>query len=345
MPFLNLKFLPFLILFLFTGQNAFAFTVPEKDLPVPETVSPELQEMIKSGYFPWWDSHPASVEEWQNFATERALEGREALTKLKEELQVNTSPRMLGNVPVYVITPQSIAPENKDRVLLYLHGGGYVLGPGESQTGEAVQLAAKAKIEIYAPDYRLAPEHPYPAALEDCLAVYKELLQKYPPANIGVFGTSTGGGLTLALLLKAREEGLPMPGAIAPGTPWSDLGKIGDSYFVNDKVDNVLVSYDGWLKDAAKVYAGEKDLTDPLLSPVYGDLSGFPPTLLTTGTRDLFLSNTVRVHEKMRKANVPADLLVIEGLSHAQYAMNPNAPETEYYLTELAKFFDKYLGR
>lgn len=324
--------------------EAAAFTVPEKEMPVPQTASPELQEMIRAGYFPWWNTHPANAEEWKNFTNERALAGREALDKLKAELQVSTVPRMLGNVPVYIIKPAEIDPKNSNRVLLYLHGGGYVLGPGESGTAEAVLLAAKARMEIYAPDYRLAPEHPFPAALEDALSVYKELLHKYPAANIGIFGTSAGGGLVLSLLLKARKEGLPMPGAIAPGTPWSDLDKIGDSYFGNENIDNVLVSHDGWIKDAAKAYAGERDLKDPLLSPVYGDFSAFPPALLTSGTRDLFLSNTVRTHQKMREANVPADLLVIEGLSHAQYAMNPDAPETQFYLNELAKFFDRYLG-
>ena len=111
--------------------------------------------------------------------------------------------------------------------------------------------------------------------------------------------------MTLILTLRARAEGLPLPAAIAPGTPWTDLTKTGDSYFVNEGVDNVLISYDGWLSEAARVYAGGHDLKDPMLSPVYGDVSNFPPTLLTSGTRDLFLSNTVRMHLKLRQGAFP----------------------------------------
>jgi len=147
------------------------------------------------------------------------------------------------------------------------------------------------------------------------------------------------------MVLRARAEKLPLPGAIAPGTPWSDMTKTGDSYFTNDGIDNVLVSNDGFWGAAAKLYANGHDLKDPQLSPVYGDMHGFPPTILTSGTRDLFLSNTVRVHRKMRQAGVEAQLQVFEGLSHAQYYRDITSPETIDYNTEVARFFDKHLGR
>lgn len=121
------------------------------------------------------------------------------------------------------------------------------------------------------------------------------------------------------------------------------MTKTADSYFVNEGADNILVSYDGWLGDAAKLYAAGHDLKDPMLSPVYGDVTGFPPTLLTTGTRDLFLSNTVRKHLKLRQAGVDADLIVFEGMSHAQYHMNPDAPETRLHFDQLKKFFIHHL--
>ena len=165
------------------------------------------------------------------------------------------------------------------------------------------------------------------------------------PRNIAIFGTSTGGGMTLAMVLRAKKEGLPLPGATAPGTPWSDMTKTGDTFFTNEMVDNVLVSNDGWLGDAAKLYAGGTDLKDPQLSPVYGDYAGFPPTILTSGTRDLFLSLTVRVHRKLRQAGVEASLQVFEGLSHAQYTINPNAPETREAFEEIARFFDAHMAR
>jgi epsilon-lactone hydrolase len=123
------------------------------------------------------------------------------------------------------------------------------------------------------------------------------------------------------------------------------MTKTGDTYFTNEMVDDVLVSNDGWLGDAAVLYANGHDLKDPFLSPVYGDLKGFPPTILTTGTRDLFLSNTVRVHRKLREAGVVADLIVFEGLSHAQYLFDVNAPESKEHFGETAAFFDKYLEK
>jgi len=131
--------------------------------------------------------------------------------------------------------------------------------------------------------------------------------------------------------------------SIAPGTPWSDIDRIGDSYKSNEWVDNVLVTWDGWLGRAAKLYANGESLKNPYISPIYGDFKGFPPTILTTGTRDLFLSNTVRTHRKLRRAGVVADLNVYEGQSHAQYQFNINAPETREAFTDIAKFFDRHL--
>jgi acetyl esterase/lipase len=150
--------------------------------------------------------------------------------------------------------------------------------------------------------------------------------------------------MTLATVIRLKELGLPLPGALMAGTPWADLTKTGDSYFTNEFVDNVLGSYDGSLEAAAKLYAGTHDRKEPLLSPIYGDLSGFPPTVLLSGTRDLFLSNTVRVHQKLLQSGVNADLLVFEGQSHADY-LQYDSPECAIALREVAQFFDRNLDR
>ena len=314
-----------------------------RKFPVPETVSSELRELIAEPTAPYWNLHPKNAQEWKNWVNDFTAAIMEVLPQLREQLGVTSTPGTIGGVPVFTLTPKSFSAGNADRVLLHLHGGGYVLGPGESGTFEAVFMAGIGGFKVISVDYRLAPDFPYPAALDDALAVYRELLKTTPAEKIGVFGTSTGGGMTLALTLRAKAEGLPLPAAIAPGTPWTDLTKTGDSYFTNEGVDNILVSYDGWLGDAARLYAGGHDLKDPLLSPVYGDVSGFPPTLLTSGTRDLFLSNTVRMHLKLREAGVVADLIVFEGMSHAHYHMDINAPETRFHFSELGKFFSRHL--
>ncbi len=311
-------------------------------LPVPETVSPELAHLIAAGPFAQWNTHPTTAAEWKAWAASLAEAASRELPALRERLGVDMEQGDIGGVPVFIFTPKDLPEANRDRILLNLHGGGYVLGQGGSGTAEAIMMAGIGKFRVVYADYRLAPDFPYPAAIDDAVSVYRGLLETTPAERIGVFGTSTGGAMTLILTLRARAEGLPLPAAIAPGTPWTDLTKTGDSYFVNEGVDNVLISYDGWLSEAARVYAGGHDLKDPMLSPVYGDVSNFPPTLLTSGTRDLFLSNTVRMHLKLRQAGVPADLIVFEGLSHAQYHM-ALMPEATFHFTELGRFFGRNL--
>lgn len=316
---------------------------PAQTFPTPQTVSPEWQKLIAAQPAPYWNAHPANVQEWKTWVNSLAKEAVKGLPELREQLNVTVTPGKFGGVPVFTFTPKELPEANRDRILLNLHGGGYVLGPGESGTQEAILMAGLGKFRVISVDYRMAPDFPYPAAIDDAMTVYRELLKTTPAEKIGVFGTSTGGGMTLILALRAKAEGLPLPAALAAGTPWTDLSKTGDSYFTNEGVDNILVSYDGWLGDAARLYAGEHDLKEPMLSPVYGDVSGFPPTLLTSGTRDLFLSNTVRMHLRLRETGVPADLIIFEGLSHAQYHMAADAPETRFHFEETGRFFGKHL--
>jgi len=258
---------------------------------------------------------------------------------------VKSEPATLGGVKVFILTPKEIAPENRDRVFMHFHGGAYVLQPGEPGTREGVLMAAFGKAKVISVDYRTSTVAPYPAALDDCVAAYRELLKTVPAKKIAVFGTSTGGALTMALVLRAKRDGFAMPGALGPGSPWTDMTKTGDTFYTHNMVDNFQVSYDGYLKEAAILYAGGRDLKDPMLSPVYGDLRGFPPAILTSGTRDLFLSLTVRTHRNLRRAGVEAALQVYEGLSHAQYTINPDAPETREAYEEMARFFDAHMPR
>ena len=313
-------------------------------ISVPSTISPEILPLVAAP-LPQWDVHPRSEADWQNFRASFTAATLNSLPGLRQQLGVTLDHVVIAGVKVNILTPHDIARENVNRVFLHFHGGGYVLNPGDAGTREATYMAAFGQAKVISVDYRLAPENPYPAALDDGMAVYRELISTYRPERIGVFGTSAGGALTLALVLRAKAEGLPLPGAIAPGSPQSDMTKTGDSYVTLEFIDNFQVSYDGWLKDALAVYANGHDMTDPLLSPVYGDLSGLPPAILTSGTRDLFLSNTVRVHRKLREAGVSAELQVFEGLSHNEYAMVTNAPETKEAFTEIARFFDKHLKR
>ncbi len=318
--------------------------VAVQHFPNPSTVSQALQPLVSGEPPSFWNDHPKTNSEWHQWVDTIAAQTLKTLPTLKERMQVSVTATQLGNVNAFMVTPKTIAPYNQNRILLHFHGGGYVLNPGEAGTAEAIMMAEYGKINVISIDYRMAPDFLFPAAVDDALTAYRELLKQYPAENIGVFGTSTGGGMTLALMLNAKAHHLPLPAAIVVGTPWTDLSKTGDSYFTHEGIDNVLVSYDGWLGDAAKLYAGDHDLKEPLLSPIYGDVNDFPPTLLVTGTRDLFLSNTIRMHLKLRDAGVAADLVVLEGVSHAQYLMVSDAPEAQRYFNEASQFFDQYLA-
>jgi acetyl esterase/lipase len=287
---------------------------------------------------------PRTAQEWKAVVQAAAAQDLEHIAALRKQFAVSVESLRVAGVPCFMITPAHLSDHNRHRLLMHLHGGGYVFGPGEAGTLEAIVMAGSSGMKVISVDYRMPPDHPYPAAMDDAIAVWKELTRREKPANMAVFGTSTGGGMTLALVQRAQEEGLPLPAAIAPGTPWSDLTKTGDSYFTNEGVDNGLVAYDPLLSASARLYAGGVDLKDPHLSPVYGNFHGFPPTLLTTGTRDLFLSNTIRVHRKLREAGVDARLEVYEGQSHAQYLVDTTAPESKEAFREIAEFFDAHLG-
>jgi acetyl esterase/lipase len=316
--------------------------VPARTVPVPTTVSPEMQALIGAPLSANWNVVPKSVDEWKTISAGSAGRG---LPALREKFSVKSESMTINGVQAYLVTPQVIPPENRNRLLIHVHGGCYVLQGGEAATTEAIYMAGFGRFKVLSIDYRRPPEFPYPAALDDGIAVWKGALKMAEPKNMAIFGTSAGGALTLSMVLRAKQEQLPLPGAIAPGTPMSDLTKTGDSFYTNFMVDNVLVGSDGRCDAMARLYANGHDLKDPMLSPVYGDMHGFPPTLLTTGTRDLLLSNTVRVHRKLRQAGVEAELHVYEGQSHAHYMRSSTAPETREAFEEIARFFDKHLGR
>ncbi|MGD9613879.1 MAG: alpha/beta hydrolase [Alphaproteobacteria bacterium] len=319
--------------------------VPARLVPLPDTVSPRMQAVIAQPFDRAFNVAPSSVAEWKERVANAARTMLAALPKLRESLGVAVEPARLAGVSAFIVTPETIPAANRSRVLMHLHGGARVLYPGEAGTREAVLMAGFARYKVISVDYRMPPDFPFPAALDDAVSVYRELLKQAPAKNIGIFGASAGGSLTFTTLLRAREEGLPMPGAIAPGTPTVDLTRTGDTLFTNAFIDNVLGTQDGFIRETALLYAAGRDLKDPLLSPIYGDMRGFPPAILTSGTRDLYLSNTVRMHRKLRAAGVEAVLQLWEGQSHTQYMTDPEAPETREYHDEVARFFDRHLGR
>ncbi len=313
-------------------------------IPVPESVSPRMQAIIAKPPDPAFNVAPRTNAEWKARVAETARKVEATLPKLREALGVSVDPTVIAGVKVFNFTPASVPSDNRDRLLLHFHGGTRVSNPGAAGTREAILMAGFCGYRIISVDYRMPPDFPFPAALDDAVAVYRDVLQTTDAGKIGFFGTSAGGSLAFTTLLRARAEGLPMPGAMAPGTPTVDLTDEGDSLYTNVFADNVLGTRDGFIRATVQLYAEGRDLKDPLLSPIYGDLKGFPPTILTSGTRDLYLSNTVRMHRKLRAAGVDAALQIWEGQSHTQYMADIAAPETKEYHGEVMRFFDLHLG-
>jgi acetyl esterase/lipase len=303
-----------------------------------------MQKIIAAPRNPAWNVLWKTGEEWRAAANAQAAKTVQGIPAMRERLHVTMQPATMDGVRVYIVTPDVIPPEHRDKLLIHVHGGCYVMFPGESGTSEAIMMAGLGHFKVISVDYRMPPEGYFPAALDDAMTVYKAALKTAAPDNMAVFGTSAGGALVLEMMLQAKQMGLPPPGAIAPGTPMADVTKTGDTFYTNEMVDNVLVSRDGFCDAGTKVYAHGHDLKDPLLSPIYGDMHGFPPAILTTGTRDLLLSNTVRVHRKLREAGVDAQLEVYEGESHAQYQRDDRVPENREAFGEITAFFDKHLG-
>ena len=221
-----------------------------------------------------------------------------------------------------------------------LHGGALVFGGGENARLAAGKHADLHNLTCYGVDYRMPPDHPYPAALDDCMATYRHVLKHHTPDKIVIGGRSAGGNLAAAMVLRARDEGLPLPAALVLLSPEVDLTESGDSFQVNRTVDVVLPNS---LMSTNLLYAAGADLSHPYLSPLFGDFApGFPPTFVQSGTRDLFLSNAVRLHRALRQAEVPVELHIFEAMPHGGFM---GAPEDAELSAEQVRFVRHWLNR
>ncbi len=251
----------------------------------------------------------------------------------------------IQGVPSYRVTPSHVPLEHADHLFVHVHGGAFVIGGGLAAVAdEAVQVAALMGFPVLSIDYRLAPEHPAPAAMDDIITVWQQVTAERPATAIVLGGTSAGGNLALVATLRMRDLGLQLPGALFVGTPDSDLAKRGDTRFINDGIDHFMVSWDGFLTQAMTYYAGDLGFDHPYVSPIFGDFTGFPPTYLISGTRDLMLSDTVRVHRRLRQAGAVADLHVYEGSAHCDYIFQRDTPECTEHYRELNAFLLYHLS-
>jgi len=305
-------------------------------VPAPQNVSPEAREKVL---------HPtasilasgASVPEQRARMDARQVQDA---TAWLQTYPVAVTDSNIADVPVRLFTPAG--PVDKSRVLVNLHGGGFRVDSGSLL--ESIPLANLTHARVVSVLYRMAPEHPFPAAVDDVVAVYRELLKDHAPAKIALFGSSAGAVLTAETAVRLKQLGLPLPGALGIFSGFGDFTNPGDSMnlFSLQGLTGVVMTHG--TAPMLPEYVGDTSPTDPVLSPTYADLHGLPPTLFVTSTRDSLLSGTVMLHQSFLQAGVDARLLVYEAQPHT-FWLDVHLPEARTAVADMARFFDKQLAR
>jgi acetyl esterase/lipase len=261
---------------------------------------------------------------------------RAGIEKVAERVasDVYCEPVMAGGVKAEWIVPPGAEAE---RVLLYFHGGGYVMGSINTHRAMVARMARAAHARALLIDYRLAPEHPFPAAVEDATAAYRWLLaQGYKPHKIALAGDSAGGGLTLATLLALRDAQTPLPACAAPISPWTDAEATGAS--VKTKAAKDPMVQEAHLRRYGKLYAGTTDLTHPLISPLRGDYRGIPPLLIQVGEAEIILDDSTRVAERAKQAGVQVDIEVWDEMVHVWHIFAKILPEAQQAIDKIGAY-------
>ncbi len=307
-------------------------------VPMPTTISPEAQT--------WLNSLTHSTPGPESLAERRARTDvwrAQDSAEARKLYPVNVEETTTAGVRTDVITPLTLPAENRGRVLINLHGGGFNSDSGSLIEG--VPIANLAKIRVVSVYYRLAPENPFPAAVDDVVAVYKELLKTYKPHSIGIYGTSAGAILTAEVTVRLKQLGLPLPAALGIFSGLADFSRPGDSlqlFTLNGFPGNLQPTDANHPHDDQ--YTGKTDRRDPVLSPLFADLHGMPPSLLVTSTRDILLSSTTIFHRALLQSGNDAQLVVFEALPHA-FWYHFQLPETKEALELMAKFFDAKVAK
>ncbi len=269
----------------------------------------------------------------------RAVFEEEAqIFQVAEDIQCE--PVQVRDVPAEWISAPDAA---EGRVLLYLHGGGYSIGSINTHREMVSRIARAISARALLIDYRLAPEHPHPAALEDSTAAYQWLLAHgADPSKIVIAGDSAGGGLTVATLAELRDAKEPLPAAAVCLSPWLDLECTGESHKTKADVDP-MVTFDG-VRIMARLYAGDADLREPLISPLYADLSGLPPILIQVGTSEVLLDDSTRLADKARKAGVDVVLEPWEDMIHVWHLFASMLPEGQQAIDRIGEFVIQHVS-
>jgi len=306
-------------------------------VPVPKTISPQAQQqLVAAAKRP----SPTDTPLWERREQiDAVMHGLNDVARSRYQVEIIDVD--IDGVACHVVL--SADGRSAGKVLINLHAGGFVIGSGALV--EAIPIAALTGATVIAVDYRLAPERPYPAAIDDILAVYRHTLEDHSAADVGIFGTSAGGFLTGQAIAHLLRDNLPVPacaGIFSAGGDFGDLGDTASIFNMGGFTGDRLHPLDHPHSDIAQYLAGANP-TDPLISPALGDLSAFPPTMLVSGTRDATLSATALMHRALRRHGVPAELYVFEAMAHG-FWYNLDLPETIEALDAMATFFKTQLS-
>jgi len=275
----------------------------------------------------------AKMEIGDDVSIEERRATMDKLDSIPRPRKVDYVDTVVGGIPAIVATPTEVRP---DRHILYIHGGAYVLGSPKSHIAMCARLAKRAAATITVIDYRLAPEHVYPAAVDDCVAAYRAIIADVHPTLVTIAGDSAGGGATLATLGALKAAGDPMPGAAYVLSPWADLTASGESVVTREPFDPMFDS-EGLL-EAATTYAADTPLDHPGVSPLFADPTGYPPTLIQTGMDEILLSDSTRLTERYEAAGVEVRLDLRDDLWHVYPILAGYMPEATDALVRAAVF-------
>jgi acetyl esterase/lipase len=293
--------------------------------------SPELEALTKS-MFEARNAPPRPLEE-----VRKGADGFSANFPPPEGTSIEAAD--VAGVPGEWVTPPRGAG---NRTIVYLHGGGYVMGSAAGHRGAIARIAEACEARAFGVNYPLAPEHPYPAALDAVMKVWQELLDRgTDPSSAVVAGDSAGGGLAIAAAMRARDEGLPLPGALVLISPWVDLTCSGETFATNAETDPMISPA---LRDRSDQYAPGLDPTEPYLSPLFGDPTGLPPTLIQVAATECLLDDAERLAESMSTAGVDTTIEVWPDALHAWHIFAPAIPEALSAIDAVGTFVRKKLG-
>ncbi|PSU34911.1 alpha/beta hydrolase fold domain-containing protein [Photobacterium lutimaris] len=328
-------------------ENEKVLSLSTQPVPLSTAVSDEFYQFSArvpaANVEAMYKNIPQTKSDWKALINQRDMAAIQTAKELSEKFGTSIVKDNIAGVDVYWITPKAITPELEDKLFVVNQGGAYMFNSGLASTTEAHVIAHFLQMPVLAIDYAKAPEHPAPAARNDIVEVWKALLKTRSADSMVMGGTSAGATLTVLTHQELLNQELPTAAALYIGTPSVDMTMTGDSRYINEGLDHVLGAWRGISKEIISVYIGDIDPENSIVSPINGNFDNFPPSYLITGTRDLLLSDTIRLDRELKRAGAYTQLNVYEGQSHGDYIFALGTPESTEHYQALSKFMYSHL--